>query len=100
MVVRAAHMEPARASPMSARAKDFSIDALISRRPCDSSNDGSDADTPGPPPLLLDAGEWLSVTARGQGARARPRRTTRAPLWEALHHVTSTCRRRTGRGHL
>ncbi|XP_050047272.1 T-box transcription factor TBX10-like isoform X1 [Dermacentor andersoni] len=50
----AAHMEPARASPMSARAKDFSIDALISRRPCDSSNDGSDADTPGPP-LLLDA---------------------------------------------
>ncbi|KAL1434180.1 hypothetical protein MTO96_011828 [Rhipicephalus appendiculatus] len=58
----AAHMEPARASPMSARAKDFSIDALISRRPCDSSNDGSDADTPGPP-LLLDAGEYAWTTA-------------------------------------
>ncbi|KAM7283314.1 hypothetical protein ISCGN_000433 [Ixodes scapularis] len=59
----AAQMDPgdpaARSSPMSARAKDFSIDALIagSRRPPrpDSANDFSDGDAP---PDADPAGEW------------------------------------------
>lgn len=71
--------DPARSSPMSARAKDFSIDALIAgsrrpRPPCpgpESSNDCSDAEAP----VALDAestGEWARPAAFPRLPRTEP----------------------------